>query len=41
MAQKAKRHNQLNHSRQLRYLEKGIVMLPTKREEITAKKKSN
>lgn len=33
MAQKARRHNELNHARQMRYLQKGIVMLPTKREE--------
>ena len=39
MAQKAKRHNQLNHARQMRYLDKGVVMLPTKREEYKSKKK--
>ena len=41
MASRAKKQNKFNHESQLRYLEKGIVMLPTKREEIQAILKKN
>ena len=41
MANRAKKQNRLNHNRQLRYLEKRIVMLPTKAEEIQAILKKN
>ena len=34
MANRAKKYNKLNRIRQKMYLEKGIVMLPTKREEV-------
>ena len=34
MANRAKKHNRFNHDRQVKYLKKGIVMLPTKLEEI-------
>ena len=33
MAKRAERTNKRNHSRQLEYLRKGIVMLPTLKEE--------
>lgn len=33
MAQRAKIKNYRNHERQLKYLRKGIVMLPTLKEE--------
>ena len=36
MANRAKLKNRMNHKRQLEYLSKGIVMLPTKRDEIKA-----
>ena len=32
MANRAKKHNRYNHNRQLYFLAKGIVMLPTKKE---------
>lgn len=39
MANRAKRANHKNHDRQAQYLAKGIVMLPTLREEKKQKKK--
>lgn len=39
MAKRARLHNALNHRRQLQYLEKGVVMLPTKAEERQTRKK--
>lgn len=33
MAQSAKAKNLANHTRQMKYLQKGIVMLPTLKEE--------
>lgn len=38
MANRAKKYNAVNHTRQLKYLQQGIVMLPTLKEE-TGKKK--
>lgn len=39
MAKRAKVHNAMNHNRQKEYLKKGIVMLPTLREEKRSGKK--
>lgn len=33
MAKRARVHNKMNHSRQLNYLRKGIVMLPKVKDE--------
>lgn len=33
MANRARNHNNRNHDRQMQYLKKGIVMLPTLKEE--------
>lgn len=33
MANRAKLKNRMNHDRQMAYLRKGVVMLPTRREE--------
>ena len=41
MSQRAKTKNQMNHNRQLEYLRKGVVMIPTLREEVKNKKKEN
>ena len=41
MANRAKMHNRFNHDRQVKYLKNGIVMLPTKLEEIQAILKKN
>ena len=38
MSQRAKTKNQMNHNRQLEYLRKGVVMIPTLREEFKARK---
>ena len=38
MANRAKAHNESNHTRQINYLRRRIVMLPTIREEIEEKK---
>lgn len=38
MSKRARVNNDQNHSRQLRYLRKGIVMLPTLKEERKEKK---
>lgn len=38
MANRAKAHNESNHTRQINYLRRRIVMLPTIREEIEGKK---
>ena len=38
MAKRARLHNALNHSRQVEYLRKGVVMLPTIKEEKKNKK---
>ena len=34
MANRAKKANRMNHERQMEYLSKGVVMLPTKAEVI-------
>lgn len=39
MANRARYDNELNHGRQRKYLEQGIVMLPTKMEERKSRKK--
>lgn len=39
MANRAKAHNESNHTRQINYLRRRIVMLPTIREEIEETKK--
>lgn len=39
MSKRAKAPNEENHKRQMRYLRKGIVMLPTLKEEIENGKK--
>lgn len=39
MAQRAKARNKRNHFRQRKYLEQGVVMLPTLAEERKQKKK--
>ena len=39
MSQRAKTKNQMNHNRQLEYLRKGVVMIPTLREEIKKKER--
>ena len=41
MANRAKKHNRYNHNRQLYFLSKGIVMLPTKKEMIRQVMKKN
>lgn len=41
MANRAKLKNLMNHKRQLRYLDKGVVMLPKKAEEIRSILKKN
>lgn len=38
MANKARRNNVLNHKRQIEYLRKGVIMLPTLIEERRKKK---
>ena len=38
MAQRARTFNQRNHNRQIEYLRKGTVMLPTLKEERNNKK---
>lgn len=38
MANRAKTHNESNHTRQINYLRQRVVMLPTLREEIEEKK---
>lgn len=39
MANRAKAHNESNHTRQINYLRKRVVMLPTLREETKKGKK--
>ena len=41
MAQRAKAKNKRNHIRQCKYLEKGVVMLPTLTEERKQNKKKS
>jgi len=41
MANRAKQANKYNHNRQLYFLSKGIVMLPTKKEMIRQVLKKN
>lgn len=38
MANRARNHNSINHSRQIQYLKKGVVMLPKLKEEKKGKK---
>lgn len=38
MANRAKAHNESNHTRQINYLRKRVIMLPTLREEKGEKK---
>ena len=41
MANRAKAHNESNHTRQINYLRKRVIMLPTLREEKGEKKGKN
>lgn len=41
MSQRARTKNEMNHKRQIEYLRKGVVMIPTLREEIKNNKKEN
>ena len=40
MSQRARTKNEMNHKRQTEYLRKGIVMIPTLREEFKARKEN-
>lgn len=40
MSQRARTKNEMNHKRQIEYLRKGIVMIPTLREEVKARKEN-